>query len=91
MATRFGVFVPQGWRMDLVEIDDPIEQYEAMTRAAQAADARRGGTPSGCSTTFTPSPHRRWRRPSRLDDHRDARSRHRAREDRPDGRLQRLP
>jgi F420-dependent oxidoreductase-like protein len=38
MAVRFGVFVPQGWRMDLVEIKDPIEQYEAMTRAAQAAD-----------------------------------------------------
>ena len=38
MAVRFGVFVPQGWRMDLVEIDDPVEQYEAMTRAARAAD-----------------------------------------------------
>ena len=30
MTPRFGVFVPQGWRMDLVEIADPIEQYEAM-------------------------------------------------------------
>jgi F420-dependent oxidoreductase-like protein len=39
MTVRFGVFVPQGWRMDLVEIKDPIEQYEAMTRAARAADA----------------------------------------------------
>lgn len=39
MAARFGVFVPQGWRMDLAEIDDPVEQYEAMTRAARAADA----------------------------------------------------
>jgi F420-dependent oxidoreductase-like protein len=39
MAVRFGVFVPQGWRMDLVEIADPIEQYETMTRVAQAADA----------------------------------------------------
>lgn len=38
MAIPFGVFVPQGWRMDLVEIDDPIEQYEAMTRVAQVAD-----------------------------------------------------
>ena len=36
---RFGVFVPQGWRMDLVEIDDPVEQFEAMTRVAKAADA----------------------------------------------------
>ncbi|MBV9281788.1 MAG: LLM class F420-dependent oxidoreductase [Chloroflexi bacterium] len=42
MAVRFGVFVPQGWRMDLVEIEDPIEQYEAMTRAAQAADREEG-------------------------------------------------
>ena len=35
---RFGVFVPQGWRMDLAEIADPIEQYEAMTNVAKAAD-----------------------------------------------------
>jgi F420-dependent oxidoreductase-like protein len=35
---RFGLFVPQGWRMDLIEIDDPVEQYEAMTRVAQVAD-----------------------------------------------------
>lgn len=39
MAVQYGVFVPQGWRMDLVEIEDPIEQYEAMTRVAQVADA----------------------------------------------------
>src|SRR5947209_6559783 len=42
MAVRFGVFVPQGWRMDLVEIPDPIEKYEAMTRAAGAADREEG-------------------------------------------------
>ncbi len=36
---KFGVFVPQGWRMDLVEIKDPVEQYEAMTRVAKAVDA----------------------------------------------------
>jgi len=35
---NFGVFAPQGWRMDLVEIADPIEKYETMTRVAQAAD-----------------------------------------------------
>lgn len=35
----FGVFVPQGWRMDLVDIPDPVEAYEAMTRVAQEADA----------------------------------------------------
>jgi F420-dependent oxidoreductase-like protein len=38
MAVKFGVFVPQGWKMDLVGIADPVEQYEAMTRAARAAD-----------------------------------------------------
>jgi F420-dependent oxidoreductase-like protein len=38
MEVKFGVFVPQGWQMDLVEIKDPIEKYEAMTRAARAAD-----------------------------------------------------
>ncbi|HWS39435.1 MAG TPA: TIGR03560 family F420-dependent LLM class oxidoreductase, partial [Actinoplanes sp.] len=39
MSIGFGVFVPQGWRMDLVEIEDPIEQYEAMTAVAKLADA----------------------------------------------------
>lgn len=38
MSVQFGVFVPQGWRMDLFEIADPVEQYEAMTRVAKAAD-----------------------------------------------------
>ena len=38
MAVDFGVFVPQGWRMDLVEIQDPYEQYEAMTRVAKVAE-----------------------------------------------------
>jgi F420-dependent oxidoreductase-like protein len=36
---KFGVFVPQGWRMDLVDIVDPVEQWEAMTAVARAADA----------------------------------------------------
>src|SRR5512147_1534130 len=39
MSIQFGTFVPQGWRMDLVEIDDPIEQYETMTRVGKAAEA----------------------------------------------------
>jgi len=39
MSVKFGLFVPQGWKMDLVGIGDPIEQYEAMTAVAQAADA----------------------------------------------------
>jgi F420-dependent oxidoreductase-like protein len=38
MPVRFGVFVPQGWRMDLLEIKDPVEKFEAMTRVGQAAD-----------------------------------------------------
>ncbi len=38
-GTRFGLFVPQGWRMDLVGIGDPYQQWEAMTAVAQAADA----------------------------------------------------
>ena len=35
---RFGVFVPQGWKMDLVDIAEPVEKYEAMTRVAQEAE-----------------------------------------------------
>jgi len=38
LAVDFGVFVPQGWRMDLVDIEDPYEQYEAMTRVAKVAE-----------------------------------------------------
>ncbi len=40
MATpvKFGVFVPQGWKMDLDQIDDPVEQYEAMTTVGKLAD-----------------------------------------------------
>lgn len=37
-AVKFGVFVPQGWRMDLTGIDDPVEQFEAMTSVAKTAD-----------------------------------------------------
>src|SRR6266481_9512455 len=35
----YGIIVPQGWRLDLVDIPDPIEAYEAMTRVAQEAEA----------------------------------------------------
>src|SRR5690242_12858899 len=38
MSIKFGLFVPQGWSMDLVDIDDPEEQYEAMTRVALEAE-----------------------------------------------------
>ena len=39
MALKFGLIVPQGWRMDLVGIPDPVEAYETMTRVAQEAEA----------------------------------------------------
>jgi F420-dependent oxidoreductase-like protein len=38
MAVKFGVFVPQGWKLDLVGIVDPVEQYAAMTRVAHVAE-----------------------------------------------------
>lgn len=38
MSVPFGIFAPQGWRMDLTEIADPGDQYEAMTAVARAAD-----------------------------------------------------
>ncbi len=34
---KFGVFIPQGWRMDLVGIE-PAEQWATMSRLAQRAD-----------------------------------------------------
>lgn len=36
---KFGLMVPQGWRMDLVDFPDPVEAYETMTRVAQEAEA----------------------------------------------------
>jgi F420-dependent oxidoreductase-like protein len=39
MAMKYGVLVPQGWRMDLVGIADPVEAYEAMTSVAREAEA----------------------------------------------------
>ncbi len=35
---KFGVLVPQGWKLDLVDIKDPIEQYEAMSHVAKEAE-----------------------------------------------------
>src|SRR5947209_4180005 len=40
MAMEYGVVVPQGWRMDLADIADPVEAYEAMTAVAQEAEAQ---------------------------------------------------
>jgi len=36
---RFGCFAPQGWRGDLREIPDPIDQFEAMITVARTADS----------------------------------------------------
>src|SRR5690348_8453129 len=38
MAMKFGILVPQGWRMDLVGITDHVEEYETMTRVALEAE-----------------------------------------------------
>jgi F420-dependent oxidoreductase-like protein len=35
---KLGVFVPQGWRMDLVDVADPVEKFETMTRCAKEAE-----------------------------------------------------
>ena len=37
-AARFGVFVPQGWTMDLVDVKGSIEKYETMTACAREAE-----------------------------------------------------
>jgi F420-dependent oxidoreductase-like protein len=39
MSLSFGLGLPQGWVMDLVTIQDPVEAYEAMTHVAETADA----------------------------------------------------
>ena len=38
MSLTFGVSLPQGWTMDLAQIKDHVEAYEAMTSVAQTAD-----------------------------------------------------
>ena len=35
---KIGVFLPQGWRRDLVDIRDPVEKYETMSRCAREAE-----------------------------------------------------
>jgi F420-dependent oxidoreductase-like protein len=35
---QVGVFLPQGWRMDLLDVADPVEKYEAMSRCAVEAE-----------------------------------------------------
>ncbi len=38
MTIHFGTFVPQGWRMDLAEIADPVEKFEAMVKVGKVAE-----------------------------------------------------
>ena len=38
MSLKYGISLPQGWAMDLVGIQDPIQAYETMTNVAQTAD-----------------------------------------------------
>ena len=40
MTMDYGIIAPQGWRLDLVDIPDPVEAYEAMSRVAQEAEAQ---------------------------------------------------
>jgi len=35
---RFGVFVPQGWKMDLVDFESGPDKYAALRRVAKEAD-----------------------------------------------------
>jgi F420-dependent oxidoreductase-like protein len=35
---KLGMFVPQGWRMDLKDVDDPVEKFETMSRCAKEAE-----------------------------------------------------
>jgi F420-dependent oxidoreductase-like protein len=35
---KVGIFVPQGWRMDLADVPDPIEKFETMSRCAREAE-----------------------------------------------------
>jgi probable F420-dependent oxidoreductase, Rv2161c family len=35
---KLGIFVPQGWRMDLADVTDPVEKFETMSRCAGEAE-----------------------------------------------------
>src|SRR5438045_9767879 len=37
---KYSIALPNGWKMSLVEIKDPVEAYETMTNVAKAADER---------------------------------------------------
>jgi alkanesulfonate monooxygenase SsuD/methylene tetrahydromethanopterin reductase-like flavin-dependent oxidoreductase (luciferase family) len=35
---KYSIVLPNGWKMSLVGIKDPVEAYEAMTNVVKAAD-----------------------------------------------------
>ena len=39
MRMKFGAFVPQGWRMDLADVPDPVQKFETMVRCAREAES----------------------------------------------------
>ncbi len=89
-AMTFGVFVPQGWKMDLAAIADPVEQFEAMTNVARVADKGQWDSVWVYDHFHTvPEPTMNSVFES-LDDQRHAGPGHEEREDRADGQLQRL-
>ena len=50
MAVKFGVLVPQGWHLDLEDISDPEEKFEAMVQVATTGAGPKEQHPSvGCS------------------------------------------
>src|SRR5436190_5208149 len=38
LRMKYSIALPNGWKMSLVEIKDPVEAYETMTNVAKAAD-----------------------------------------------------
>ena len=56
MAVKFGVFVPQGWKMDLVGIPDPGGAIRGHDTRSPGRRRAQGSTRSGSTTTSTPCP-----------------------------------
>ncbi len=38
MSLSYGLFLPQGFLLELADIRDPVEAYETLTRVAQTAE-----------------------------------------------------
>ena len=61
---KYSVEIPNGWKMNLAMIKDPVEAYEAMTNVAKAADED-GYESIWMVDHFLPFPHHRRRSPLR--------------------------